>query len=328
MNPHASRPATELVPAPAVAPAGASAAPVRQTSLPSGPAPEGSPLSRAALPQTPGQILLRRFLRHRPGVLGLVVILLLVALAVLAGALAPYGWKTQDIANRFARPSAQHLLGTDELGRDIFSRLLHGARYSLTMGMAAVGVSFMVGTLVGLVAGFYRGLDTPVMRLIDVMMAFPGILLAIAIVAALGPGLVNCIIAIGINEIPGFARLTRSMVLSLREREFVTAARVLGASTLSILGQHVLLNLVSSLVVFASLRISTTILTGATLSFLGLGIQPPTPEWGAMVSSARTYLAVAPHIFLYPTLAIFVTVIAFNLLGDALRDALDPTVRE
>jgi ABC-type dipeptide/oligopeptide/nickel transport system permease subunit len=219
--------------------------------------------------------------------------------------------------DRFAGPSAGHLFGTDELGRDIFSRLLYGARFSLVIGVGAVGLSFTIGTFVGIVAGFYRGLDGPVMRIVDIMLAFPGILLAIAIVAALGPGLISSIFAIGVNEIPGFARVNRSIVLSLREREFVMAARVLGAADRTILGRHVLLNLVSPL-----------ILVGATLSFLGLGVQPPVPEWGAMVRTARQYIATAPHTFVYPTLAIFVTVIAFNLLGDALRDTLDPTLRD
>ncbi|MDP9367485.1 MAG: ABC transporter permease [Chloroflexota bacterium] len=272
--------------------------------------------------------LLQRFLRNRPGVLGLAVIVLLILLAVFAPVVAPYHWKTQDIVNRFEGPSTAHLFGTDELGRDIFSRLLYGARYSLTIGIAAVAASFSIGTLLGIIAGFYHRFDTLVMRLIDVMMAFPGILLAIAIVAALGPGILNTIIAIGLNEIPGFARLTRSMVLTLREREFVVAARVVGASDAEIVRRHVLVNLMSPIVVFASLRVSTAILVGATLSFLGLGIQPPIPEWGAMVSTARQYIATAPHTFVYPTLAIFVTVVAFNLLGDALRDTLDPTVRD
>jgi ABC-type dipeptide/oligopeptide/nickel transport system permease subunit len=157
------------------------------------------------------------------------------------------------------------------------------------------------------------------------MMAFPGILLAIAIVAALGPGLLNIIIAIGINDIPGFARITRSLVLSLREREFVTAARVSGLTNPGIIRRHILINLVSPITVYASLQVSTAVLAGATLSFLGLGIQPPIPEWGTMVSTAREYLAIAPHTFIYPTIAIFITVISFNLLGDGLRDALDPT---
>lgn len=232
--------------------------------------------------------------------------------------------KTSSIDSAVRR----HLLGTDELGRDILSRVLYGARFSLSVGFGAVAISFAIGTLVGLVAGFYRRVDGGVMRLVDIMMAFPGILLAIAIVAALGPGLSSTIVAIGVNEIPGFARLNRSLALSLREREFVMAARVLGAPDRVILGRHVLLNLVSPLIVFASLRMATAILVGATLSFLGLGVQPPVPEWGAMVSTARQYIATAPHTFVYPTLAIFITVVGFNLLGDGLRDALDPTLRD
>ncbi|HEX5501465.1 MAG TPA: ABC transporter permease [Thermomicrobiales bacterium] len=275
-----------------------------------------------------GRRLLRRFRRNRPGVAALAVIVLFVLVAVLSPTVAPYDWRAQDIVGRFATPSRAHLLGTDELGRDILSRILYGARYSLTMGIAAILLSFAVGTLIGIAAGFYRRLDGAIMRCIDVLMAFPGILLAIAIVAALGPGLVNVIIAIGVNEIPGFARLTRSMVLSLREREYVTAARVLGAGDAYIVRRHVLVNMVSPIIVFASLRVSTAILVGATLSFLGLGIQPPIPEWGAMVSTARQYIAIAPHTFLYPTLAIFVTVVAFNVLGDALRDTLDFTLRD
>jgi peptide/nickel transport system permease protein len=247
--------------------------------------------------------------------------------AALADPLAPYDWRAQDVLGRFSGPSPKHLLGTDELGRDIFSRILFGARFSLTIGVGAVVLSSTVGTLLGITAGFYRRLDGPLMRIVDVMLAFPGILLAIALVGALGPGLLSVIVAIGVTEIPGFARLNRSMVLSLREREFVVAARVIGAPDRSVLGRHVLLNLVSPLLVFASLRISTAILVGATLSFLGLGIQPPIPEWGAMVSTARQYIATAPHTFVYPTLAIFAAVIAFNLLGDALRDTLDPTLR-
>lgn len=277
---------------------------------------------------SPRRRLRRRFLRNRFGVVGLSVIVILFALAAFAPVIAPFDWKTQDIVNRFGGPSSTHLLGTDELGRDVLSRLLYGARYSLVIGVAAVAVSFTIGTLLGVAAGFYRRLDTLIMRVVDILMAFPGILLAIAIVAALGPGIANTTIAIGINEIPGFARLTRSLVLSLREREFVVAARVMGANDSEIVRRHVLVNLVSPVIVFASLRISTAILIGATLSFLGLGIQPPIPEWGAMVSTAREYLAIAPHTFLFPTLAIFIAVVAFNLLGDALRDTLDPTMRE
>lgn len=285
-------------------------------------------LDRAAAQRSEAKRLLRAFLRQRLGVVGLVIIVIFTLLAIFAGQIAPYDWREQSIADRFQNASTEHLLGTDELGRDIFSRILYGARYSLVIGVSAVAVSFAIGAAIGMVAGFYPKLDTPIMRVIDVMMAFPGILLAIAIVAALGPGLRNVIIAIAVNEIPGFARLTRSMVLSLRERDYVLAARVVGGTDLTILRRHILVNLVSPIIVFASLRVSTSILVAATLSFLGLGIQPPTPEWGAMVSTARQYLSTAPHTFFYPTMAIFITVIAFNLLGDSLRDVLDPTMRD
>lgn len=280
--------------------------------------------NKATLARTQNR-LVRKLLTNKPALLGLVILTIMAVLAVIAPLVAPFDWKEQDILNRFKGPSGAHWFGTDELGRDIFSRILFGARYSLTMGLTAVALSFIIGILLGSIAGFYPKLDSVIMRLIDIMMAFPGILLAIAIVAALGPGLLNIIIAIGINEIPGFARITRSLVLSLREREFVTAARVIGADNVSIVRRHIFINLVSPITVYASLQVSTAVLVGATLSFLGLGIQPPTPEWGAMVSTAREYLAIAPHTFVFPTLAILITVVSFNLLGDGLRDALDPT---
>lgn len=269
----------------------------------------------------------RKLLRNKPAAVGLFILLVLASIAILAPYIAPYDWKKQDILNRFQGSSSDHWLGTDELGRDILSRIMYGARYSLTMGILAVGLSFVTGTLLGAIAGFYTKLDSVIMRLIDILMAFPGILLAIAIVAALGPGMLNIVIAIGINEIPGFCRITRSLVLSLREREYVAASRVIGANNVHIVRKHILINLISPITVYASLQVSTAVLVGATLSFLGLGIQPPTPEWGAMVSTAREYLAISPHNFVYPTLAILVTVISFNLVGDGLRDALDPTTR-
>lgn len=286
---------------------------------------ESSPPPPATTLTKPRHRFREKLVRNKPALIGLVILLILGALAILAPVVMPYDWKQQDILNRFKTPSADHWFGTDELGRDILSRVIYGARYSLVMGLSAVALSFLVGTLLGSIAGFYPRTDSLIMRLIDIMMAFPGILLAIAIVAALGPGLLNIIIAIGINEIPGFARITRSMVLSLREREYVTAARVIGAGNVDIVRRHIFINLVSPITVYASLQVSTAVLVGATLSFLGLGIQPPTPEWGAMVSTAREYLAIAPHTFVFPTLAILVTVISFNLLGDGLRDALDPT---
>lgn len=266
----------------------------------------------------------RKLVSKRLAATGLMLLAIIFLLAIFAPLLSPHGVLEQDILGRFERPSREHPFGTDELGRDIFSRVLHGARYSLVMGLSAVALSFVVGVLLGATAGFFPKTDSLIMRIIDIIMAFPGILLAIAIVAALGPGLLNIIIAIGINDIPGFARITRSLVLSLREQEFVTAARVTGATEATIVRRHVVINLVSPLTVYGSLQVSTAVLVGATLSFLGLGIQPPTPEWGAMVSTAREYLATAPHTFVFPTLAILVTVVSFNLVGDGLRDALDP----
>jgi len=270
----------------------------------------------------------RRFLRHRAGVVGAVVLLLLILLALFAPLIAPYSWSEQDIAIRWQGISRAHLLGTDELGRDILSRLLYGGRYSLSIGFGAVLISFMVGVVIGTLSGFYRRFDGVIQRVVDVMLAFPPILLAIAIAAARGPGFFNTIIVIGVTEIPGFIRLTRSSILSIREREFVSAARALGALDGRIMSRHVLPNMVSPIVVFASLRVSFAMLTGATLSFLGLGVPPPKPEWGAMISTARNNLNIAPHTFFIPTAVLFLAVIAANLLGDSLRDTLDPTLRD
>jgi peptide/nickel transport system permease protein len=271
---------------------------------------------------------LRRFAHHRAGVAGAIVLLLLIVLALIAPLIAPYSWSEQNIGIRWQGASRAHLFGTDELGRDILSRVLYGGRYSLTIGFGAVLISFTIGVIIGTLSGFYRRIDGIIQRIVDVMLAFPTILLAIAIAAARGPGFFNTIVVIGVTEIPGFIRLTRSSVLSIRERDFVSAARALGARDGRIMSRHVIPSMVSPIVVFASLRIATAMLTGATLSFLGLGIPPPKPEWGAMISTARNNLRVAPHTFFIPTAVLFVAVIAANLLGDALRDTLDPTLRD
>ncbi len=267
-------------------------------------------------------------MRHRAGVAGALLLASLILLALLAPVIAPYSWSEQNIAIRWEGPSPAHLLGTDELGRDIFSRILWGGRYSLSIGFGAVLISFLVGVVIGTISGFYQRLDGIIQRVVDVTLAFPTILLAIAIAAARGPGLLNTIIVIGVTEIPGFIRLTRSSVLSIREREYVSAARALGAVDSRIMVRHILPSMVSPIVVFASLRIAGALLTGATLSFLGLGIPPPNPEWGAMISTARNNLRVAPHTFFIPTAVLFIAVISANLLGDALRDTLDPTLRD
>lgn len=268
----------------------------------------------------------RRFLRHRLAVGGLALILLLIVLALAARPLAPHDPIRQDLPHALAGPSLEFPLGTDEFGRCILSRILYGARLSLLVGVIATTIGAGAGILCGLAAGYVPRLDAPVMRSMDVLLAFPSILLAIAVVAALGPSLVNVMIAVGVRSIPSFARLARSMVLSLKELEFVQGATALGASHARVLFRHILPNSVSPLLVFSSMQIATAILLAAILSFLGLGVQPPTPEWGKMVSDGRAYLMEAPHVSLFPGLAIFVAVMGFNCLGDGLRDALDPRV--
>jgi ABC-type dipeptide/oligopeptide/nickel transport system permease subunit len=267
-----------------------------------------------------------RFLRHRLAVGGLGLVLLLVMLAVAARLLAPHDPIRQDLPHALAGPSIEFPLGTDEFGRCILSRILYGARLSLLVGVIATAVGAAMGILSGLAAGYFPRLDAPIMRIMDVLLAFPSILLAIAVVAALGPSLVNVMIAVGVRSIPSYARLARSMVLSLKELEFVQGATALGASHSRVLLRHILPNSVSPLLVFSSMQIATAILLAAILSFLGLGVQPPTPEWGKMVSDGRAYLMEAPHVSLFPGLAIFVAVMGFNCLGDGLRDALDPRV--
>jgi len=268
----------------------------------------------------------RRFLKHRLAVGGLGLIVALILLALAARQVAPHDPLRQDLPHALAGPSIEFPLGTDEFGRCILSRILFGARLSLLVGVIATAIGAGAGILSGLAAGYFLRLDAPVMRTMDVLLAFPSILLAIAIVAALGPSLGNVMIAVGVRSIPSFARLARSMVLSLKELEFVQGAAVLGASHARVLFRHILPNSVSPLLVFSSMQVATAILLAAILSFLGLGVQPPTPEWGKMVSDGRAYLLEAPHVSLFPGVAIFIAVMGFNCLGDGLRDALDPRV--
>jgi peptide/nickel transport system permease protein len=268
----------------------------------------------------------RRFAKHRLAVIGLGVILALVVLALGARQIAPHDPIRQDLPHALAKPSAEFPLGTDEFGRCILSRILFGARLSLLVGVIATTIGATAGILLGLCAGYFPRADAPVMRCMDVLLAFPSILLAIAVVAALGPSLGNVMIAVGVRSVPSFARVSRSMVLSLKELEFVQGAAALGASHARVLFRHILPNSVSPLLVFSSMQVATAILLAAILSFLGLGVQPPTPEWGKMVSDGRAYLMDAPHVSLFPGLAIFIAVMGFNCLGDGLRDALDPRV--
>jgi peptide/nickel transport system permease protein len=268
----------------------------------------------------------RRFAKHRLAVIGLGVVVGLVVMATGARQIAPHDPIRQDLPHALAKPSAEFPLGTDEFGRCILSRILFGARLSLLVGVIATSIGATAGILLGLCAGYFPRADAPVMRCMDVLLAFPSILLAIAVVAALGPSLGNVMIAVGVRSVPSFARVSRSMVLSLKELEFVQGAAALGASHARLLFGHILPNSVSPLLVFSSMQVATAILLAAILSFLGLGVQPPTPEWGKMVSDGRGYLMDAPHVSLFPGLAIFIAVMGFNCLGDGLRDALDPRV--
>ncbi len=260
---------------------------------------------------------------------GGLIVTLFVAVALLAPILAPYEPLRGQLGERLMPPSAGHWLGTDELGRDVLSRVLYGARISLEIQLGAVVLALAVGLALGLVAGYIgRWPDLLIMRGIDVMMAFPGIFLALAIIAALGTGLANVIIAGAISLVPQFARVVRGSILTLREKEFVEAARALGEGDVIIIVRYLLPNSLAPIIVQTSLRMATVLLTASGLSFLGLGVQPPSPEWGAMLSNARTYMITAPHVAAVPGLAIMLVVLGFNLLGDGLRDALDPRLRE
>lgn len=271
---------------------------------------------------------LRALLANKLAVVGLAILALVVVAALFGSTLAPYGVNAIDVANRLQPPSADHWFGTDELGRDIFSRVLVAARVSLQVGVIAVGLSLAAGVTLGLVAGYYGGkIDDVVMRLMDMLFAFPAILLAIAILAVLGPGITNAMIAIGIVYTPIFARITRASVLSVRQEVFVRAARSIGASDVRILRLHILPNVMAPIIVQTSLSLAFAILSEAALSFLGLGVQPPQPSWGRMLFDGRGFIEQAWWMGVFPGLAIFLTVLAFNIVGDATRDALDPKQR-
>lgn len=267
-------------------------------------------------------------LRNRLAVAGLIVLALLVLAAILGPTIAPYDINDINVADRLTGPSTAHWFGTDELGRDVFSRVLIGARVSLLVGFIAVGIALIVGVPIGLVSGFYGGAaDSWLMRMMDILFALPAILLAIAILAVLGPGIVNAMIAIGIVYTPIFARITRGSVLTIKESVFVRAARSLGATDGRILRTHILPNVTAPITVQASLSLAFAILAEAALSFLGLGVQPPAPAWGRMLSEGRGFFEQAPWMAIFPGVAIVITVMAFNFVGDGLRDALDPQQR-
>jgi peptide/nickel transport system permease protein len=270
----------------------------------------------------------RRLARQRGAVVGVLILATLTALALGAPWLSPRDPIRTAPRDALQPPGSRYLLGSDQFGRDVASRVLHGARISLTVGLISVSIALVLGTPLGLVSGFYGGrLDALVMRVMDVLLAFPGILLALAIVSVLTPGLTNVMIAVGLSAVPGYARLVRASVLSAREHLYVEAARAIGGRDLGILTRYIVPNVVAPLIVTATLGLGTAILSAAALSFLGLGSQPPQPEWGRMLSEGRDYLREAWWIATFPGLGIMLTVLAMNLLGDGLRDVLDPRLK-
>lgn len=276
----------------------------------------------------PWQEVWRRLKKNKMAMFGLTIIILLSLCAIFADYIAPYGYDEQDLSRRFLFPCKEHLLGTDNFGRDILSRIIYGSRISLTVGFIAVGLAIIVGGTLGAIAAFYGGkIDNIIMRAMDILLAIPGMLLAIALAAALGPGLKNMMIAIGVGSVPGYARVVRASVLTVREEEFVEAAISIGASDARIIFHHIIPNAMAPIIVQATLGVASSILSAGALSFLGLGIQPPIPEWGAMLSGARQYIRDYWHLTTFPGLMIMITIYALNVLGDGLRDALDPRLK-
>ncbi len=270
----------------------------------------------------------RRFRSKRIAIAAGIVLLLIMLASLLAPWTAPYDPAAPDYQNVLAGPSFTHWFGTDAYGRDIFSRIIWGGRISLSVGFISVALGGTAGVILGLISGYFGGwMDSLIMRLCDVLLAFPGILLAIGIVAVLGPGVTNVIYAVAVFSVPVFARLVRGSTLGLKQSVYVQAARSIGVRPMPLVLRHILPGTLPGVIVYVSLRIGTAILTAAALSFIGLGAQPPSPEWGAMLADGRSYLGVADQVTIFPGLAIFVTVLAFNLLGDGLRDALDQRLR-
>ncbi|WP_296627001.1 ABC transporter permease subunit [uncultured Negativibacillus sp.] len=270
----------------------------------------------------------KKFLKRKTAVLGLIIIVLLIIIAIIGPYIAPYQYDAYDYANALQGPSAEHLFGTDHYGRDIFSRMLVGARLTLGVSLSAVIVGAALGTVLGLLAGYYGGIiETLVMRGSDVLFSFPDILLAIAIVAILGPGIINVLIAVMVFTIPSFARIMRSATLAVKGSLYVEVAQSLGCKDSRLLFVHIFPGTIQSLIVNFTMRIGSAIMAAASLSFLGFGANVTEPEWGAMLSQGRNYIGIASHMVYFPGLVIFLTVLAFNLFGDGLRDTLDPKIK-
>lgn len=275
--------------------------------------------------RTPFKEFITKFKKQKTAIIALVFIILLVVFSVFGEMIVPYGVDEYDYSSVMQAPSAKHWFGTDEFGRDIFSRIILGARISLLVGVSSVTVGAIVGTFFGLISGYYGGiLDDIIMRICDTLFAFPGTILAIGIMAILGPGIFNVVVAVAVFGAPSFARIVRSSTLAQKESVYVQAARSLGASDFRILFKHILPGALPEIIVYYTMNIGSSILTASSLSFLGMGAQAPSPEWGLQLSTGRAYVGLNWHITLFPGLAIFLTVLSFNLLGDGLRDALDP----
>ncbi|KQL48293.1 hypothetical protein AN963_00260 [Brevibacillus choshinensis] len=278
--------------------------------------------------RSPWRMIVNRFKKNRRAMAGLWMVLVFLVVAIFAPWIAPHDPFEQNMQVMLESPSIHYFFGTDEFGRDIFSRVIYGAQISLMIGIVGVLISIVFGVALGTISGYFGGfVDSLVMRIMDIFMAFPSFLLALAIVSVLGPGMINVMIAIGIFSVPTFARISRSSVISIKNKEYIEAARAMGGTHLFIIWKHILPNSIAPIIVLSTMRIATAILTAAGLSFLGMGAQPPTPEWGAMLSTGREYLRTAPHVSTIPGLAIMFMVLAFNMLGDGLRDALDPKMK-
>lgn len=270
----------------------------------------------------------KRFRRNKLAMVALVVVIVIIFVVIFADYIAPYGYDGIDYSARFQMPSAEHLLGTDNMGRDLLSRIIYGGRISLLVAVMAVLIALIVGGFLGAIAGFFGGVtDNVIMRIMDILMAIPSFLLAVSISAALGSGTFNTALAIAVGAIPSYARLVRSQVLTVRDQEFIEAAEANGASQLRVIFRHVLPNCLSPIIVESTLRIGACIMAISSLSFIGLGVQPPTPEWGSIMATGREYMRDFYPIVVFPGIAIMITLFGFNLLGDGLRDALDPRLK-
>lgn len=272
--------------------------------------------------------ILERLAKNKLAMLGLIIIILMTLAAIFAPFIAPYDYAQQDMSAVYLSPCKEHLLGTDKLGRDILSRLIFGARQSLRIGVFSVAIGAILGTILGSIAGFYGGkVDNIIMRFLDIYQSIPGMLLSIALAASLGPGVNNAILAVGISTIPVYSRIIRASIMTVRDKEYIEAATAINASDFRIITKHVLPNSFAPLIVEITMNIGNSILMAATLSFIGLGAQPPAPEWGAMLSEGRNFMRDYGYLVIYPGICIMASVLSFNMLGDGLRDALDPRLK-